>query len=161
LAVLTKKISFRKATPADAEAIARLVNAAFRPERFFIDQDRTNPEKVRALLKHGEFLLTEEDGLLVGCVYVELRGERGYFGLLAVDPEKQGAGIGSALIRVAEQHCQAAGCRLMDLTIVNLRKELPGFYHLEGYSESGTEPFPEAERGKMPCYLIRMTKPLL
>jgi len=33
----------RTAEPADAPAIARLVNAAFRSERFFIDADRTDP----------------------------------------------------------------------------------------------------------------------
>jgi predicted N-acetyltransferase YhbS len=159
--IVTNKFPFRKATPADAEAIARLVNVAFRPERFFIDQERTNVEKVRALLKQGEFLVTEEGGRLVGCVYVEVRGERGYLGLLAVDPDRQKAGMGSALIRAAEQHCHAAGCRLMELTIVNLRKELPAFYRLHGYSESGTEPFSEAQQAKVPCHLIRMTKQLL
>lgn len=78
----------RTAEPADASAVARLVNAAFRPERFFIDADRTNPEKVGALLQKGKFLMHLEDGVLAGCVYVELRGERGYFGLLAVDPQR-------------------------------------------------------------------------
>ena len=61
----------------DAENIARLVNAAFRPERFFIAADRTNPEKVRALMQKGKFLLTEDAGVLTGCVYMELRDERG------------------------------------------------------------------------------------
>jgi N-acetylglutamate synthase-like GNAT family acetyltransferase len=77
----------------DAENIARLVNAAFRPERFFVAADRTNPEKVRALMQKGKFLLTEEAGVLTGCVYVELRGERGYFGLLAIDPALQRSGL--------------------------------------------------------------------
>ena len=86
----------RNAESADAESIARLVNAAFRPERFFVDADRTSPDKVRALLEKGKFLLAEDAGVLVACVYVELRGERGYFGLLAVDPARQRTGMGSA-----------------------------------------------------------------
>jgi len=125
----------------DAENIARLVNAAFRPERFFIAADRTNPDKVRELLQKGKFLLVEEDGLLAGCVYVELRGERGYFGLLAVDPSLQRSGLGSRMVAAAEAYCRDAGCRFMDLTIVNLRAELPGFYNRLGYVESGTLPF--------------------
>ncbi len=118
-------IRTRTASSADAENIAALVNAAFRPERFFIDADRTNPDKVRALLEKGKFLLAEEAGKLVGSVYVELRGERGYFGLLAVDPARQRAGMGSGLVEAAEHYCRAAGCLFMDLTIVNLRKEYP------------------------------------
>jgi GNAT superfamily N-acetyltransferase len=153
--------TMRTAKSTDAENIARLVNAAFRHERFFIDADRTDPDKVRALLEKGKFLLAEEAGVLVACVYVELRGERGYFGLLAVDPTRQRAGIGSRLIEAAEQYCRAAGSNFMDLTTVNLRKELPGYYRRRGYVESGTLPFPADQHPpKIPCYLVKMSKPL-
>ncbi len=156
-----EEIRTRTADPADAENISHLVNAAFRPERFFIDADRTNPDKVQALLPKGKFLLAEEDGVLVGCIYVEVRGERGYFGLLAVDPARQRAGMGSRLIDAAEDYCRAAGCRFMDLTIVNLRKELPGYYRNRGYVENGTLPFPSDQHPpKMPCHLVKMSKPL-
>ena len=150
----------RTAQVEDAESIARLVNVAFRPERFFIDADRTNPEKVRALLQKGKFLLAEEAGALAGCVYVELRGERGYFGLLAVDPAVQRSGLGSRLVIAAEEYCRAAGCAFMDLTIVNLRTELPPFYNRLGYVESGTLPFPSDQHPNQPCHLVRMSKPL-
>src|ERR1700674_4046734 len=98
----TSSISIRSARSEDAENIARLVNDAFRPERFFIDADRTNPGKVRDLLQKGEFLLAEEAANLIGCVYIELRGDRGYFGLLAIDPARQRAGLGARLIAAAE-----------------------------------------------------------
>jgi N-acetylglutamate synthase-like GNAT family acetyltransferase len=150
----------RTAQLEDAENIARLVNAAFRPERFFIDADRTNPEKVRALLQKGKFLLTEEAGVLIGCVYVELRDERGYFGLLAVNPELQRSGLGSRLVAAAEEYCRAARCHFVDLTIVNLRTELPAFYRRLGYVESGTLPFPSDQHPNQPCHLVRMSKPL-
>jgi GNAT superfamily N-acetyltransferase len=153
-------IKTRIAELADAENIARLVNIAFRPERFFIDTDRTNPDKVRALLHKGKFLLAEDAGTLVGCVYVELRGERGYFGLLAVDPARQRAGLGSRMIDAAEEYCRAAGCSVMDLTLVNLRTELPGYYRRHGYQENGSLPFPEDQTPKMPCHLVKMFKPL-
>jgi N-acetylglutamate synthase-like GNAT family acetyltransferase len=154
-------IKARTAESADAESIAQLVNAAFRPERFFIDADRTNPDKVRELLEKGKFLLAEDDGKLLACVYVELRGERGYFGLLAVDPARQRVGAGSRLIEAAEDYCRAAGCRFMDLTVVNLRKELPGYYRQRGYAENGTLPFPSDQYPpKMPCHLIKMSKNL-
>ena len=151
----------RTAQPEDAESIAHLVNAAFRPERFFISEDRTNPDKVRALLQKGKFLLAEEAGTLTACVYVELQGDRGYFGLLAVDPALQSSGLGSRLIAAAEDECRSAGCRFMDLTIVNLRTELPVFYNRFGYTESGTLPFPSDQHPNQPCHLIRMQKPLV
>jgi N-acetylglutamate synthase-like GNAT family acetyltransferase len=153
-------VNTRAAQLDDAENIARLVNAAFRPERFFIAADRTNPEKVRDLLQKGKFVVAEEDGALAGCVYVEVRGERGYFGLLAVDPALQRSGVGSRLVAIAEDECRSAGCRVMDLTIVNLRTELPAFYQRLGYVESGTLPFPSEQEANQPCHLVRMSKPL-
>lgn len=154
-------MKMRTAQVEDAENIARLVNVAFRPERFFIDGDRTNPEKVRALMQRGKFLLAEEADELIGCVYAELREDRGYFGLLAVQPKRQRAGLGSTLIAAAEEYCRAAGCRFMDLTIVNLRIELPAFYHRYGYIERGTLPFPSDQSPNQPCHLIKMSKSLL
>lgn len=155
------QIRTRTAESADAENIASLVNSAFRPERFFIDGDRTNPVKVRALLPKGKFLLAEEGSSLIGCVYAELRGERGHFGLLAVDPARQRAGIGARLVAAAEDYCRSAGCRFMDLTMMNLRTELPGYYRRLGYVESGTLPFPDEQHPpKIPCHLVRMSKSL-
>ena len=154
-------MNLRMAQLDDAENIARLVNAAFRAERFFTDGDRTNPEKVRELLQKGKFLLMEEGGKLTGCVYVELRGDRGYFGLLAVEPALQRSGLGSRMVAAAEDYCRAADFRFMDLTIVNLRTELPAFYHRLGYTESGTLPFPRDQHTNQPCHLVKMSKALL
>ena len=131
------------------------MNDAFRTECFFADGDRTDPEKVRALLHKGKFLLVEDGGELTGCVYVELRGERGYFGLLAVDPAAQRSGLGSRMVAAAEEHCRAAACRFMDLTIVNLRKECLAFYRRLGYVESGTLPFPADQNTNQPCHLVK------
>ena len=153
-------LPLRMAESNDAEAIATLVNAAFRIERFFIEGDRTNPDQVRALLQTGNFLLVEEDGRPTACVYVERRGERGYFGLLAVDPGRQRSGWGTRLIVAAEDYCRASGCSVMELQTVNLRTELPSFYQRLGYSETGTAPFPAEAQPKQPCHFVKMSKSL-
>jgi predicted N-acetyltransferase YhbS len=157
---LTSSSDLRFALPSDAPAIARLVNDAFRSERFFIDADRTDSTRVTALIGKGKFLLWFENGVLVGSVYVELRGERGYFGLLSVAPMRQRSGVGGRLIAEAEQFCRSAGCRFMDLTIVNVRRELPAYYQRFGYAENGTLPFPEDQIAKIPVHLVRMSKEL-
>ena len=154
------ELSLRKAEPSDVEQIAALINAAFSVERFFIEGDRTNPAQIGALLQTGDFLLAEENNSLIACVYVELRGESGYFGLLSVDPTRQGRGLGGRLVAVAEEHCRAAGCRVMELQMVNLRAELPAFYRARGYTETGTAPFPADGRTKLPCHFVKMAKPL-
>jgi len=145
----------------DIGAITAVINAAFRQaESFFIERDRIDAESVRALMQKGQFLLAEENGVVSGCVYLERRGERTYLGLLSVDPERQGAGIGSMLMDAAEEHCAKSGCRFMDLRIVNLRTENHAFYTKRGYVETGTEPFPSELTTKIPCHFVNMSKPL-
>ncbi len=150
----------RAAEAHDIEAIARLINAAFGVERFFIDGDRVDVERVRDLFGKGKFLLAEDAAGLAGCVYVEVRGERGYLGLLSVEPERQRAGLGRRLAIAAEDYLRAAGCRAVDLSIVNLRPELLPFYRRLGYTETGTAPFPADKHTKLPCHFITMSKAL-
>lgn len=140
----------------------RVINLAFRAaESFFVEGDRITPEILQSMLDKGNFLLAEAAAGLVGCVYVELQGERAYFGLLAVDPARQHRGLGRRLIDEAENHARADGCHAMDLRIVNLREELPPFYRRLGYVETGTAPFPEGIRSKLPCHFVVMSKPLV
>ena len=156
-----KTDSTRIATPADAANITAIINAAFRiAEEFFIDGNRITQAEVEKLLEKGSFLLAETGDQLDGCVYVELRGERSYLGLLSVDPGRQQGGLGSHLMNAAENYCRERGSRFMDILIVNLREELPAFYRKRGYVENGTTPFPEDVETKIPCHFINMAKSL-
>src|SRR5271170_5454877 len=99
----SKKTFIRNAHEGDAAALVRLINAAFQVERFFLGSDRLNLAEVRSRMERGVFLLFEDSGGLVGCVYAELRGERGYIGLLSVEPERQKSSLSRALMNAAEQ----------------------------------------------------------
>jgi GNAT superfamily N-acetyltransferase len=156
-----KTDSTRIATPADAANITAIINAAFRiAEEFFIDGNRITQAEVEKLFEKGSFLLAETGDQLDGCVYVELRGERSYLGLLSVDPARQQGGLGSLLMNAAENYCRERGSHFMDILIVNLREELPAFYRKRGYVENGTTPFPEGVETKIPCHFITMVKSL-
>jgi GNAT superfamily N-acetyltransferase len=154
-------VQLRIAGNADAEALMGLINSAFRKaESFIIDRDRVDLEVVQSLLAKGEFLVAEDQIALSGCVYLELRGERAYLGLLSVDPARQKTGVGSMLMCEAELHCARAGCRFMDLRIIDLRRDNHTFYKRRGYVETGTEPFPSDLDTKLPCHFVNMSKPL-
>jgi GNAT superfamily N-acetyltransferase len=154
-------LPIRLAAPADAEKIIALINAAFYPrESFFVEGPRTNNGEIEELMSKGAFLLAEADDRLSGCVYVELRGERSYLGLLSVDPARQQGGLGSFLMDAAENYCRERGSRFMDIYIVNLRTDLPAFYQRRGYVATGTTPFLEDVETKLPCHFINMSKPL-
>jgi len=158
---LTKDLQVRVADAADAEKITLLINVSFRPaEGFFVEGDRIKLNEVIDSLRTGKFLLAEEEDSLIGCVYVEPRGERAYLGLLSVDPSRQQSGVGSLLIDAGEEYCSSLACQFMDIKMVNLRKDLTGFYQRRGYVVAGTSAFPANIETRVPCYFIDMSKPL-
>lgn len=151
----------RLAAPQDAPALTRLINDAFKVEAFFKIGDRTSVDEVRQMMDGGEFLMLEDPaGTIAGCVYVTFQSERGYFGMLSIEPSRQGSGLGRHLIRAVETRCRDRGCGHVDIHIVNLREELPGYYRRLGYVESGTRPFTDTDRATRPCHFIVMTKAL-
>ena len=139
----------------------RLVNLAFLAERPFIEGERINADGVRELLAKGTFLLAEQNGVLVACVFVNPQGECAHLGLVSVDPAMQGKGLGSQLMTAVEVYCQAAGYREMELRFINHRAELARFYRRMGYAETGvTELLPDHKRIKVPFHFVQMCKRL-
>jgi mannitol-1-/sugar-/sorbitol-6-phosphatase len=156
------RITFRQASLADRAAMAALINAAFAIETF-LEGTRTNEDQLANMMQKGVFVLAEDsEGNLVGSAYIELRGVRGYFGMLAVHPPHQGRGIGRSIVEAAELFCRNEGCLAMDLTILSLRTELPPFYRKLGYVESGVEEFRSSRPFRRPtaCHCIVMSKAL-
>lgn len=145
----------RRATVADAPALAELVNRAYLVEERFVDGPRTSAAEIAKLIARGTFLVLEAEGGLAGAVYIE---PRGYLGLLSVAPEAQGQGVGTRLVRIAEAMCEALGCREIELRIVNVREELGRWYRSLGYREVGTAPFEGPT--KLPCHFVEMRKQL-
>jgi len=154
-------VDLRVAETKDVEGITSVINSAFRlAEALLMDSDRIDVESVRSLLEKGKSLVVSNGSALVGCVYVELRGKRAYLGLLSVDPKHQKGGLGSMLMNAAEVYCANAGCQFVELQMINVRHELPGFYHRRGYVETGTAPLTPGLTPKLPCHFVKMSKSL-
>jgi GNAT superfamily N-acetyltransferase len=153
-------VLIREASRADAPALAALISRAYRVEDFFKIGDRIDAAGVEHEMAEGGFLVLEDDDGIAGCVYTRVRGELGYFGLLSIDPSRQGQGFGTTLLRAAEEFCRGAGCRTMEILVVNLRTELFPYYVRHGYVATGTLPFPDEERTSRPCHFVVMRKPL-
>ncbi len=156
------KLSVRVAAVSDCGALVSLINSAFAVEKF-LEGERTDEGQLKEMMQKGQFLLgCNAAAHLVASVYVEVRGARGYFGMLAVDPQHQKNGLGTKMVGVAEEYCRAKGCGAMDLCVLSLRPELPPLYRKLGYAESGVEEFhpPRAFIGTKDCHCIVMSKDL-
>ncbi|MBI4822280.1 MAG: GNAT family N-acetyltransferase [Deltaproteobacteria bacterium] len=155
----------RPATPRDIPELVALINQAYRVEDPLIIGDRTDAADLANLMGQGVFLVDSagghlEFGWLRASVFVRISGERGYFGMLAVDPTVQGNGVGASMIRAAEEYCRRAGCRLMELTIIETRTELLGFYGRFGYAPTTKIPFPVPRKMRAHFELQKMEKVL-
>src|SRR5438309_11983443 len=144
----------------DVEALVRLINSAFRVEEPFIEGDRVDAAGVRSYMAKGKFLVAEDSTGLAACVYVQLDNDRGYLGLLGVDPSRQGTGLGRKMMDAAEGYFREAGCKTVNLRVISARTPLPSFYRHLGYYETGTAPFAPDVPVKVPCHYIVMAKSL-
>lgn len=156
------RINFRLATSADAARIIEVVNAAFSIEDF-LEGTRTDDARLMAMMEKGSILLAEDDaGKLLGSIYFELRGRRGYLGMLAIDPAEQGRGLARKIVEKAEDRLREAGCEDVEIIVLNMRPDLLPIYRRFGFVQTGTTQFTPSRTLKpgVECFGIIMVKKL-
>ena len=153
--MLEAGLAFRRARPADAGTIVRIVNAADNGDGDTFgwthggaiwEGDRTHAAEVLALLAvpGSMFLLRIHDGEVGGCAYLKKSGNAAYMGMLAVRPALQGSGVGKQIIAEAERIAlEEMHCSVMTLGVITShRPELTAFYERRGYARTGwVKPF--------------------
>jgi len=155
-------VTLREATEQNIAEMVEVVNAAFEEEAFFVNGPRTYPAQLARHFRSGRFLLAHQGAELIASVYYELRGDRGYIGMLAVHTGHQRAGLGRAVMKAVEGILREAGCRIAEISVVNVRTRLLQAYKRLGYHEAGIEETPKEllEKLTMPVQLIKMEKQL-
>ncbi|MFF9125616.1 GNAT family N-acetyltransferase [Streptomyces sp. NPDC014889] len=148
-------LTFRDARDTDVDTLVRLIESAYRgdssragwtTEADILQGQRTDPEGVLEVIESpGSRLLTvERDGTVVACCQLEHKGDHAYFGMFAVSPTMQGAGLGKVVIAEAERRAREEwGVREMHMTVISVREDLIAWYERRGYRRTGkTTPFP-------------------
>ncbi|RMI37901.1 GNAT family N-acetyltransferase [Streptomyces triticirhizae] len=159
----TADLVFSTANEADIPEVVALVESAYRGEASragwtteadLLDGQRTDPEGVRELIADPESLLLTalSDGRLIACCHLQRRPGTGgadgavaaYFGMFAVRPGLQGAGVGRRVLAEAETRAARDwGAASMVMRVVSARAELIAWYERCGYRLTGERlPFP-------------------
>ncbi|MFD8201013.1 GNAT family N-acetyltransferase [Streptomyces sp. NPDC003470] len=146
---------FRDATDADVDDIVALVESAYRgdssragwtTEADILEGQRTDPQGVLEVIEapDSRLLTVEREGRIVACCQLEHRGDHAYFGMFAVSPALQGAGLGRTIIAEAERQARATwGVGEMRMTVISVREDLIAWYERRGYRRTGEmTPFP-------------------
>lgn len=164
----------RPADKNDIPGLLKIINAAYRGEASrkgwtteadFIKGDiRTDEEDLDNLLTaQGNLILKycNDSNKIEGCVFLQLRFDGMYFGMLSVNPDLQARGIGRQLMQAAETIAKQRKCTRMYMRVISGRTELIGWYKRLGYHPTGeTQPFPEGRFGipNKPLEFIVMEK---
>ncbi|MCI3155727.1 GNAT family N-acetyltransferase [Streptomyces sp. GB4-14] len=148
-------LTFRDATDADVDALVELIESAYRGESSrtgwtteadILHGQRTDREGVLAVVEapDSRLLTVEREGRTVACCQLEHRGEHAYFGMFAVSPALQGAGLGRTVLAEAERQAREGwGVTEMHMTVITVREDLIAWYERRGYRRTGrTTPFP-------------------
>lgn len=150
------RVAVRAAAAADAHGVVDLVHSAYRGESSragwtteadLLDGARTDAAMVAEILADpaSELLVADEPGStrLLACCHLQRRTGSAYLGMFAVRPDRQGGGVGAAMMAAAEERARAWGAARMELTVLNHRPELQAWYERCGYALTGRlEPFP-------------------
>jgi ribosomal protein S18 acetylase RimI-like enzyme len=127
----------RAARTEDADAVAQVVDAAYRK---YVERIGRKPAPMLAsypaLIEHDAvFVLTE--GQLV-CGVLVLAPQEGYMLLenIAIHPDVQGKGLGRRMMAFAEDRARAAGLSEMRLYTNERMVENLGYYRHLGYEET-------------------------
>ena len=146
---------FRDATVQDVGDVVALVQRAYRGEASragwtteadLLDGQRTDAREIAALVggTSSRIRLGFDGHELVACVRIDRDGDRGYVGMVSVEPTRQRGGLGHALLAEAERVIrQELGLTKGRMTVIAQRDELIAWYERRGWRRTGErEPFP-------------------
>ena len=123
--------SIRAFRPSDREQLIALWSAAF-PD----DPSRNAPDRLidaKILVQPDLLLVADRDGRVIGATMVGYDGFRAWIYHLAVAEDQRRKGIGTALLREAEDRLRALGCPKLNLQVRSTNAAVIDFYRRAGY----------------------------
>ncbi|GIS69930.1 MAG: N-acetyltransferase [Gammaproteobacteria bacterium] len=120
----TADMKIRKATTQDLDHIIEVVSLAFNAEQYVLGEEVVEATLVRELLSDNDDIvnLVAVDAEIIGHVFVSpvslepgKRSSCGQVSPLSVHPDRQTAGVGSALMHAAIEESKAAGLDVLFL----------------------------------------------
>jgi len=104
---------------------------------FTIDSSHNNPAiSIDRKLKHNDnlfFIAESDDNKIIGTIMAGYDGHRGWIYSLAVDPKNRNEGIGSLLLKYAENELLKLNCPKINLQVLTSNKDVIDFYIKNGY----------------------------
>lgn len=135
----------RPITVDDAGEVLTLQRAAFVQEALIYDAVDMPPltqtlDEVRGELEENLGCVALDGERMVGCVRARVDGDLLLIGRIAIAPDQQGSGLGTALLSAVEERGREAGATTAELFTGSLSEANLRLYEREGYEESERVP---------------------
>ncbi len=124
-------LEIRPYVSTDRGDVIALWSEAFPEEPSYNQADAMIDRKLR--VQPELFLVCVREGAVVGTVMAGYDGVRGWIHRLAVARAARRTGIGTELLRAAEERLAAAGCPKVNLQIRARNAQVVAFYEAAGY----------------------------
>ena len=131
----------RRARDADAEAVQQLVHAAYVGYTPLLGRTPSPmlTDHAEAIRSHEVWVL-EEDGRIVGVIDLVPSGDHLWVDNVAIEPARQGRGLGRRLLALAEERARASGVDRLALLTNERYTANVAMYERYGYVETHREP---------------------
>ncbi|KAF0096816.1 MAG: N-acetyltransferase GCN5 [Rhodospirillaceae bacterium] len=127
--------TFRTALPSEFTDADRVLRAAFTPylARLGRDIPADYYKWLPASIERGDVFVAEEGGRVVGVAATERREAELFLDRLAVDPSKQGTGLGRWLLQRLDEVARSRGDRSLSLITAEMMDHLIKLYSGHGF----------------------------
>ena len=141
-------LSYRFANQQDYSEVVELVNAAYRGDENYpgwtheghlLEGARISLAQLTQQLNDPqlEMLLASEGDELSGCMMLSVKQQQLYLGTFAVQPQRQGQGVGRQML----QHAEALAVNhwhsdTIEMVVISQRVDLIAYYQRRGYQLS-------------------------
>lgn len=151
--------TFRTAQPSEFADADRVLRAAFTP--YLAKLGREIPADyykwLPASIERGDVFVAAEGGRVVGVAATERREAELFLDRLAVDPSKQGTGLGRWLLQRLDEVARGRGDRSVSLVTAEMMDHLIKLYGSHGFAIVHRSP---PDHGKDAHMRVHMVKPL-
>ena len=139
-------MSLRPATAADVPRLTELVDAAYGG---YVQRLGRPPEPMTRdyaeIVRERDVTVAEEDGVIVALLVLTVTDEGFLIENVAVDPVRQGTGLGRTLLELADQEARRAAFDSIYLYTHELITERIAMYERNGYVEFDRRPAGEGK----------------
>jgi ribosomal protein S18 acetylase RimI-like enzyme len=135
-------LTFRRAMPSERDELERVWRAAFTPYVRALGRElpaygsaefAAGMARGEAELERGDVYVALETDRIVGLVRTERKKDELYIDQIAVDPVRQGSGVGSWLLQRIEEVARSTGARGLSLETAEMMEHLIRLYRRHGF----------------------------